>query len=235
MGPLRKLIAAARAAWDRDRAASNALPSPEARSPEREARADVPVSPCMAEEIAALRAWLGRAVCVRGGEQRPVLQQAPRILGAGSPLYRVHWQASAEAVRHDLERRPNFFGVNEEIADEYARGQPAQGLRPYLVSAHAKRPLVLADLAAYEVFKIVEFGDDIGGSGRTGPFRALKADPRFRSDAIGVQRWLAWEAACGLRPADAPELDGVWDNDGQDVLVARPAAALELVVSPYRS
>ena len=103
-----------------------------------------------------------------------------------------------------------------------------------IVTARTRRPLLLADVAAYEVFKVIEVGGDLGEGGRIGPFATLKADPRFRGDPIGVQRWLVWEAACGLQPANAI-LDGIWDNDGHDVLVARSSAALEVTISPYAS
>lgn len=197
-------------------------------------KADSAVEPATVDEMAALRAWLEHATCIRGGERRPVLRPAPHVLVAGSPLYRIHWQTELQAVHHDLERRPNYYGVTREVAVEYARGQPAPDLHPFMITARARRPLLLADVAAYEVFTVIEAGGDLGDGGRIGPFATLKMDPRFRGDPIGVQRWLAWEAACGFQPADTI-LDGIWDNDGHDVLVARSSAVLEVTISPYLS
>jgi len=185
------------------------------------------------KEWAALLAWLEKAQHARDDMLRSVLKPTPCILDAGTRIYRVQWQKTMEAAREDVERRPNYFGTSREIAGGYAQGTPPPDRFPFLIEATAKRPLHLANVVAFEVQKVVEFGVDVTGGGRVGPFPALAADPRFRGDSIGVQRWLVWEAACHLQSGDAAELDGVWDNDGADILITYPKATLDLTISSY--
>lgn len=184
------------------------------------------------KEMTALVEWLKDATCLREEVRRPVFRQLRRF-DAGTVLYRIQPQTTVQGVLDDLESRPNFFGVTPAIADTYGAGKPPSGSELYMIEGRAKRDLVFAEVATSEVFNLVHIGLDAGEHRRVGPLRRLSADPRFRSDEIGVQRWLPLEAAQALQAHGVSELDGIWDNDGADVLVARPIDVLELAVVRY--
>jgi len=181
-------------------------------------------------EWAALLDWLGKAECEQNGQVRRVLYPDPYVLDVGTRLYRARKHQSEQALREELEQRPNYFATSRIFEEKYIEWMPA-GPNPFLIEATVRQRLYLADVVAFEVVKVVKSGTDVAGARRVGPFPALGADPRFHGDGIGIQRWLVWEAARQLQSSDAPELDGVWDNDGADVLIAYPQATLELAIS----
>jgi hypothetical protein len=181
-------------------------------------------------EWAALLDWLRNAECTRNGQVRRVLCSYLHVLDAGTKLYRARKHQSEQALREELKQQPNYFATSKISEKQYIEWMPA-GPKPFLIEATVKQTLHLADVVAFEVVKVVNEGTDVAGGARVGPFPALGADPRFHGDGIGIQRWLVWEAARQLQSSDAPELDGVWDNDGADVLIAYPQATLELAIS----
>ena len=119
---------------------------------------------------------------------------------------------------------PNYFSVTENVAKTYYDSSNVDG---FFITAVPRRPFRLANIATFEIFSLIYKSGKWAGR-ETGPMKTIADDPRFKGDQIGAQRWIPLEVAKHLDP----DIVGIWDNNGSDILISNIEENLAFKVKP---
>ena len=141
------------------------------------------------------------------GVERPVWR-GERMLNPGEVLYRG-CPTATEAVALDMLSAARFFATRRELALGYARWRP-QGdisLPGYLLEARVTRPLLLAVARSAPIVEAA-FA------------RSREAHPQEMQRRYMIRICNAYAGR---------QYDGIYDNDGDDVLIGCPLDGLEIV------